>query len=624
VLTPQQKWVRAGIIVAALGIVVLPIAVALASDNSNAPSPGVAVGNVDDFEFESMHADYHLDRDLDGTSRLTAVETLVALFPEIDQNRGIVRDIPAEYQRVDIGLQVVSVTDETGRPVVYERSTFTDYDGIDFVSLSIDDDTFKHDRTTYVITWTARDVVGTFADTSTQEFFWDVNGTAWRQGFGSVTADLHLGAGLGDQLTDRAACYFGYEGSTDRCAAFEAVGDGFTMDAGPLFSYQNATIAVGFEAGTFRPGTPVDKTWPAVVLPWVLFGVLIAAGGLAILFRRVLWIHAPGRGIIVPEYEGPEDLGVMAAAQLLKRPAGALPAQVAKLAVDDVVRLVEDPDEPEHRRFRLDLLDVSAAVSSSDDRALRKLFGKELKDGTSLVLDRKNRRLGDRVATMVTQSRSDLRPEYLSRGEKSPLSRLIYWPAFAVFLAAIGLAVWCGIQDVGSLLLSITIPLAIVGSFVVMGFSGKPERRTAQGTLAFEQLLGLRDYLRLAEADRLRVLQSPEGAERSRIDPNDGAAVVKLYERLLPWAIVWGVEKEWGQVLEDRYAETPSASDNLSFASGFAGVSILGTSFAASSFATTPAVSSSSSGSGFSSSSSGSSGGGSSGGGGGGGGGGGR
>ena len=621
-LTPRQKWLRAGIIVAAVGMILLPIGIAAISEVANTPSGGVAVGNVDDFEFESMHVDYTLDRAPDGTANLTAVETLVALFPAIDQNRGIVRDIPAEYQRVDLGLQVVSVTDENGDPVVYQRSTFTDYTGIDFVSLSIDDDTFKHGRTTYVITWTARDVVGTFADTSTQEFYWDVNGTAWRQGFGSVTADLHLGAGLAEQLSGRTACYFGYEGSSDRCE-LAPTDDGFTMDAGPLFSYQNATIAVGFEPGTFRPGTPVDRTWPAVVAPWLLIGVLLAAGALAVAFRRFLWTHAPGRGIIVPEYEGPDELGVMASAELLKRPGAGLPAQIVKLAVDDIVRLVEDPDEPKDRRFRLDLLDVSAAVYSPDERALGKLFAKDKRNGASLVLDRKNRKLGDRVATMATQARSDLRPEYLSRGAKSPLQRLIFWPAVAVLAGAIGLAVWCGIQDVGSVLLSVTIPVAIVGSFVVMGYSGKPERRTQKGSLAYEQLLGLREYLQLAEADRLRVLQSPQGAQRSRIDPNDSAAVVKLYERLLPWAIVWGVEKEWGQVLESHYAETPSASDSLSFASGFTGISMLGSSFAASSFATTPPPSSSS-GSGSSSFSSGSSGGGSSGGGGGGGGGGGR
>jgi uncharacterized membrane protein YgcG len=621
VLTPQQKWLRAGIIAAAFAITIVPIAVIAAAEGGNSPDGGTSVGNVDDFEFASMHVDYTLERGTDGTAQLTAVETLVAIFPAIDQNRGIVRDIPAEYQRVDLGLRVESVTDENGDPVVYQRSTFTDYNGIDFVSLSIDDDTFKHGRTTYVITWTAHDVIGTFADTSTQEFYWDVNGTAWRQGFGSVTADLHLGDGLAEQLSGRTACYFGYENSTDRCA-LESTADGFTMDAGPLFSYQNATIAVGFEPGTFRPGTPVDRTWPAVVAPWVLMGVLLAAAGVAFLLRRFVWTHAPGRGTIVPEYEGPEELGVMAAAELLKRPAAALPAQIVKLAVDDVVRLVEDPDEPKDRRFRLDLLDVSAAVHSPDERALGKLFAKDKRNGATLVLDRKNRKLGDRVATMATQARSDLRPEYLSRGAKSRLQRLIAWPALAVLAGAIALAVWCGIQDVGSVLLSITIPLAIAGSVVVMGFSGKPERRTEKGSLVREQLLGLRDYLQLAEADRLRVLQSPQGADRTRIDPSDTAAVVKLYERLLPWAIVWGVEKEWAQVLESHYAETPAMSNNLSFASGFTGISMLGSSFAASSFATTPPPSSS--GSGSSSFSSGSSGGGSSGGGGGGGGGGGR
>jgi uncharacterized membrane protein YgcG len=100
--------------------------------------------------------------------------------------------------------------------------------------------------------------------------------------------------------------------------------------------------------------------------------------------------------------------------------------------------------------------------------------------------------------------------------------------------------------------------------------------------------------------------------------------VVKLYERLLPWAIVWGVEKEWAGELAAHYSESVPPSSNLDFASGLAGLSAVGTSFSASSFATTPPVSSSS-GSGGSSSSSGfSSGGGFSGGGGGGGGGGGR
>jgi uncharacterized membrane protein YgcG len=580
-----------------------------------------ATAGVDDFEFESMTVQYSLSRDADGTARLHVVETLVALFPEYDQNRGIVRDIPTDYGRVDTGVDIRSVTDEAGQAVPYEESRWSDYAGDEYVSLALGTDEFVHGRTTYVIEWTAHDVIGTF-DTG-QEFYWDVNGTGWAQPFGEVSAALVLSPELRATTTGDTACFFGYDSSTERCD-IRMTEEGVEIVPLALGGYQNVSMVVGFEPGTFREGTPVDKTWPFVVLPWVLLGVLAAAGLTAVALRRFLWRHAPGRGIIVPEYEGPEELGVMSAAALLGRPAAGFPAQLVKLAVDDIVHLVEDPEEREHRRFRLDLLDRSAAVHAPDDRALRKLFEKKTKDGASLVLDRKNRRLGDRVASLTAQAKGSLRPAFLSRGERSPLRRVIFWPALAVLVGAILLAVLCGIEDVGSTLLSITVPVAIVGSLIVMGFSGKPERRTEKGTAAYEQLLGLRDYLQLAEADRLRVLQSPEGAVRTRIDPRNPAAVVKLYERLLPWAIVWGVEKQWAAELAEHYGETTPPSSSLQLSSGFSSLASLGTTFAASSFATTPPVSSSS-GSGGSSSSSGfSSGGGFSGGGGGGGGGGGR
>ncbi len=583
---------------------------------------GPASADVDDFEFASLTVEYTLSRDADGTARLHAVETFVALFPESDQNRGIVRDIPTEYGRVDIGVDVLSVTDAAGAAVPYEESRWTDYSGVDFVSLALGTDEFVHGRTTYVIEWTAHDVVATFE--SGQEFYWDVNGTAWRVPFREVSATLRLAPEVAPAATGAARCVFGYQDDDERCG-IATTGDGFATEPVALLASQNVTMIVGFEPGTFRAGVPVERTWPFVVLPWVLLGVLAGAGLLAVAFRRLLWGHAPGRGIIVPEYEGPDDLGVMAAAVLVGRPAAAFPAQLVKLAVDGVVRLIEDPEAPEHRRFRLEVVN-RAAARGPDDAALARLFGGSSKNGTTLVLDRLNRKLGDRVSTLAAVGRGSLRPEYLDRGARSPLRRLIFWPAFAVLVGSIVLTVLCGIEEVGSPLLAITIPVGIVGSFVVMGFSGKPERRTARGTAAYEQLLGLRDYLRLAEADRLRVLQSPRGAVRTPVDPGDPAAVVKLYERLLPWAIVWGVETEWALELAAHYSESLPPASNLDFASGFTTFASLGSTFAASSFATTPpVVSSSSSGSGGSSSSSGfSSGGGFSGGGGGGGGGGGR
>jgi hypothetical protein len=87
------------------------------------------VAGTDDFTFESLDVEYFLDRDDAGHSTLTTIETFVAVFPDYDQNRGIVRNIPITYggtdaldpRRVDTGVEIVSVTDEDGDPVYWER-----------------------------------------------------------------------------------------------------------------------------------------------------------------------------------------------------------------------------------------------------------------------------------------------------------------------------------------------------------------------------------------------------------------------------------------------------------------------------------------------------------------------
>ena len=76
---------------------------------------------------------------------------------------------------------------------------------------------------------------------------------------------------------------------------------------------------------------------------------------------------------------------------------------------------------------------------------------------------------------------------------------------------------------------------------------------TAKGEKLNDYLLGMKDYLELAEKDRFAVLQSVTGAERIRVD--DQNELVKLYEKLLPWAVLWGVEKSWGEVLVTAAAE---------------------------------------------------------------------
>jgi uncharacterized membrane protein YgcG len=68
-------------------------------------------------------------------------------------------------------------------------------------------------------------------------------------------------------------------------------------------------------------------------------------------------------------------------------------------------------------------------------------------------------------------------------------------------------------------------------------------------------LEGLRDYISLAEKDRLAFLQSPKGALRKRGELGQ-EEILHLYEDVLPWAVLLGLEDEWGKVLTTYSNET--------------------------------------------------------------------
>src|SRR5690606_19881933 len=78
---------------------------------------------------------------------------------------------------------------------------------------------------------------------------------------------------------------------------------------------------------------------------------------------------------------------------------------------------------------------------------------------------------------------------------------------------------------------------------------------TEEGVRLRDYLRGLEMYMALAEADRIRYLQSPQGAERIPVDTGSTAEVVKLNEKLLPYAVLFGHEKEWAAELGRYYEE---------------------------------------------------------------------
>ena len=153
--------------------------------------------------------------------------------------------------------------------------------------------------------------------------------------------------------------------------------------------------------------------------------------------------------------------------------------------------------------------------------------------------------------------------------------------------------------------------LMMAGVTWLCGYSLWP--LTDKGLSLRRYLEGLKLYIGVAEQERLKLLQSPSGAEKvGRTATKSPEKIAKLYEKVLPYAILFGQEKEWGSQLGIYYESANYTPDWYSGANASV-FNAAALSSAVANFSTTTSYTA-----GSSSSTGGSSGGGSSGGGGGG------
>ena len=509
--------------------------------------------DVNAFTFDSFHADYVLGRDESGHSTLTTTETLVARFPNFDQNRGIRRSLPATYQGHSTSLRVVSVTDENGQP----RPFTVDYGSyrIDIVS-AVPEGSYTYGVQTYVITYTQRDVVDYFSNTGAQEFYWNTNGTDWRQPFARASATVTLADGVADALLPgRAFCYWGYSGSTDQC---EISVDGEVISTEPvaLQAYQNVTVALGFADGTFEL---FDNSMLASPWGWLFVLSIVLAVGAALIALILRWtIHrdARGRPVIVAEYLPPKGLNLLDASILTHHRARAVASQLVDLAVNRMITIIETSAGLFGMRSTWRLrLESAVGIAGEEKKLLSYFFGSGLVAGSEHTLKAQNTTLSSKIQAQLQRISSSM----ITRGWRRAIpvrhSGLL---ALAVVLSFAGVIVSMGsLEDegrTGGNFAWLAIP-AVIACFFVVSSSLFRAPLTAEGAELVDHIKGLEVYIKLAEADRLRVLQSPQGALREPVDVNSADQRLKLVERLLPWAVMLKLEREWARELGKFYAE---------------------------------------------------------------------
>jgi len=533
-----------------------------------AGAASAAQQDVDDFQFESFHSDYVLTRDASGHALLTTRETIVAVFPTFDQNRGFYRDIPEYRHGVRLHTELGDVVDEFGQPVPHTTEYY-----YDFFSVGLGDDTFVHGRQTYVIDYRQVDVVKSFADTGVDEFYWDVNGTGWAQPFGDVSMTLRVAPELVPELTGASACFV-LVGECDEQVAMTVADDGwavFTAGSSDLVANESLTFSVAFAPGTFEPGpvvvAPTDDDRPPPAEPptfWGVFAPFILAPG-AILVSLVAGAtqgsdrsrRTPASDIIIPQYTPPDGLNVMVAAYIAGRPERAFAAQIVDLAVRGNVRLLDHPADSD-ASFQVELLHADG-LEPLETQLLRSVFGASLDPGTRVGLGSSNRSLGSKLGAVYRAIDKRVKTE----GMQGPTRPTVPWSV--LFGLSVLVTLVAGFDLLRRMIADadagFSLFAAIIAFFCANATYGRRSTvatLSARGEKVNDHLLGMRDYMELAEKDRIRMLQSPDGAERVDVADSsriDSAQRVKLYERLLPFAIIFGIERHWAEELTVAAAE---------------------------------------------------------------------
>ena len=511
----------------------------------------VPVGaSVDDFTITSYMADYYLDRDSEGRSTLRTEERITAQFPAVNQNHGIERAIPKSYDGHPTSLTITDVTDGEGQKVPY--GTY-ESNGNEVLRIG-DPDVYVHGQRTYSITYEQRDVSRYFANTDRDEFYWDTNGTEWRVPIQALRVTVHVSERLLPALTPDIGCFKGVMGAVAGCE-IRREGNDFTVSTGSMGAGENVTIAFGFNAGTFRGYEPSasEKFFGVLFTAWAISLVAGSAIGVILIFVFSFRYYAKSNrkrhmGTIVTEYLPPKDMSVAVAAQIAPATVGHFSAQIIDLAVRRYVKVYQTKEKTlwHAAEYELEIEKPITGLRQEERRFIATIFGdKGTVLGARLAMNslKSNYAVASKLQKDTKALAKEIRTTYGLRAKNEHESR---------WFGRIG--IW--VLIVGCMTVS---PLLIVAGVIGLVCARQLYPLTEQGLALRRYLMGLREYIVVAEARRLEMLQSPEGAEKiGKGVANTPGKLVKLYEKVLPYAILFGQEKEWNKHLGEYYSQSGS------------------------------------------------------------------
>ena len=555
-------------------------------------------------EIRNFHALIEIGAD----AKLTVTETIAVNVEGRQISRGIFRDIPLRYEdeigRIrEVRLDVQSVT-RNGKPENYttERSS-----GV--LRIRIGDAAMLLPRGlhTYKITYETTRQIRYFNDHD--ELYWNVTGNGWDFPILQSSAEIRLPTN--SQATG-ATYYTGRYGSTEQAArAIQRDGGNrvFIEATRVLAPREGLTAVVAFPKGVVAPLSAAERKadWWHDNLGW-----MIGSGGLAIVLAFYLWAwrrvgRDPPADIMVPRWTPPEGVSPALANYIEQRGFrgmgwDAFSAAMINLAVKGHLELDQPKKTMTIRRkgnkgMSEDLgagerAILSALPSEGDTLTVNKANGKSVQSvGRAFrqAMEKEHRNqfyhanrvylVGGIFMSVVVLLFVIAMGSFAVESIAAVIGAVIPSTVIALFAVnlgrrfrkarSLGARIWAvivtaivgfmGLSMVGSFVamltqiefdprvLAVVVALAIT-NIVFFCIMGAP---TPIGQKRSAEIAGLKQYLTLAEKDRMNMQGAPEMSPQH-------------FETLLPYAVALGVEKPWSRTF-DAWLATALATGTAAY-----------------------------------------------------------
>ncbi|MFI5324263.1 MAG: DUF2207 domain-containing protein, partial [Thermodesulfobacteriota bacterium] len=489
-------------------------------------------------EIKNFHSEIFINRD--GT--IDVRENIEYDF-QYAVRHGIYRDIPYDYdlgyKKYSIKLDVHNVTDFNGKPYKYEVSSSGGY-----IHIRIGDpDTTITGVHGYKIEYTVRGVVRFFQDHD--ELYWNVTGNEWRVPIMGASAKVYHQEGVSDGV--KAECYTGSIGSKNEDCTYNITPGAVEFRAsGTLWAGQGFTVVVGLPKGFIvEPSSETKALW-FIYDNWYFalpFITLFAIGYIWSTRGRDL----AGNGVITVRYEPPKDLTPAEAGTLIDERADILDitSTIIDLAVRGYLKIEEIASSKffffSNRDYKLVKLTEPAPgeLKPHEEKVLSGIF--KDKD-TVLVSD-----LRDKFYTELPSIKSALYNELVDKKyfptNPERVKNIYKWTGIIILVASF----------IAFSNFPLKLSVALSGLIILISSRYMP-RKTKEGALMNEELHGFREFIDRAEKDRIEAL--------AKNDPT-------LFDRVLPFALVFGLADRWANAFRDLYKEPPSWYSSPNYGSNF-------------------------------------------------------